>query len=349
MRTQHPSLPNLATDGLEEDFVWKGTIIMKNKTNTYEVTLKTGVARSPEFEKKQLATHGVNVGLLCGHQCTYCSTPSLHRTHRSFGEHDTTAFEDGLVVVDPNSVERIKKDLHKLQVMDVVQLCTTTDAWSPECQELDLGRQCLEALLEGSRCQVRILTKNVAVANEFDLIVRHRDRVQLGLSITAAPAKSEIMQLVEPHASSNTERFECLLEADRRGIRTFGMVCPCLPGILDHRDDLNAVAALLKRCNAEEVFLEPVNARGSALRKTAETFEEAGLVDYADAVNRIRNRVQWSQYTRHLIEAAESAFASWHRRGQIKVLLYPSGLEGQDRRALKSRKSVIWLRKDDAK
>ena len=349
MRTQHPSLPNLATDGLEEDFVWKGTIIMKNKTNTYEVTLKTGVARSPEFEKKQLATHGVNVGLLCGHQCTYCSTPSLHRTHRSFGEHDTTAFEDGLVVVDPNSVERIKKDLHKLQVMDVVQLCTTTDAWSPECQELDLGRQCLEALLEGSRCQVRILTKNVAVANEFDLIVRHRDRVQLGLSITAAPAKSEIMQLVEPHASSNTERFECLLEADRRGIRTFGMVCPCLPGVLVDRSSLKEVAGFMRRCRAEEVFLEPVNARGSALPKTVETFAEAGLADHADAVNRIRNRVEWSRYTRKLIETAESVFSTWRRYNRLHVLLYPSGLQEEDQTALKSRKSVIWLGKEDEK
>ena len=319
-----------------------------NENSMFEVALKIGVARSTEFEKKGLATHGVNVGLLCGHHCAYCSTPSLHRTHQSFGQHGTTSFEDGLVVIDPHTVERVRSDIHKLRPTDVVQMCTTTDAWSPECQPLGLGRQCLEALLVGSECQVRILTKNVAVASEFDLIQEHRDRVQLGLSLTAHPSKSEIMQAVEPHASSNAERFECLIEAAEMGIRTFGMVCPCLPGILDGQEDLAAVATLLKRCKAEEVFVEPVNARGAAFRKTAEALMAAGENELADGVNRIRKRVEWSKYTRSLIETAESAFATWLRRGRLNVLLYPSGLQANDSRALKQRKSVIWLGEGDA-
>jgi DNA repair photolyase len=134
------------------------------------VSLKTGIARSPEFEKKGLATHGLNVGLLCGHLCKYCSTPSLHRTHPWFPQNDVKAFDQGLVVVDPNTLKRIRKDLHKLNRSDVVQISTTTDVWSPESNDLGLGRECLKALLEESECQVRVLTKNVAVANEFDLI-----------------------------------------------------------------------------------------------------------------------------------------------------------------------------------
>ena len=38
---------------------------------------KEALKASPEFEKKGLATHAVNVGLGCGHQCTYCSSPSM--------------------------------------------------------------------------------------------------------------------------------------------------------------------------------------------------------------------------------------------------------------------------------
>ncbi len=50
----------------------------------YEYPLKTGISRTPEFERKKLATHAVNVGTKCGHGCTYCSTGSLLRMHPSF-------------------------------------------------------------------------------------------------------------------------------------------------------------------------------------------------------------------------------------------------------------------------
>jgi DNA repair photolyase len=165
----------------------------------------------------------------------------------------------------------------------------------------------------------------------------------LGLSITALHPKSGIMELVEPHASTNSERLDCLLEASKMGIRTYGMVCPCLPGILDDSDSLKTMAKLLNRCKAEEIFLEPVNRRGAALKNTAEALENAGEHDIADAVNQIRHQTEWSSYTRRLIETDESAFEKWLGRGRLNILLYPSGLQDKDRRALKRCKSVIWL------
>jgi hypothetical protein len=43
-----------------------------------------GIDRTKEFEKKGLATYAVNVGLGCGHDCCYCSSPSLRRMHPEF-------------------------------------------------------------------------------------------------------------------------------------------------------------------------------------------------------------------------------------------------------------------------
>ena len=48
---------------------------------------------------------------------------------------------------------------------------------------------------------MRVLTKNHEVENDFDLIRKYRDRVIVGLSITATPDKSKIMQVVEINAS----------------------------------------------------------------------------------------------------------------------------------------------------
>lgn len=46
-------------------------------TKVFEHIRKVTIKASPEFYKKQLATHGLNVGLLCGHGCKYCSTPAV--------------------------------------------------------------------------------------------------------------------------------------------------------------------------------------------------------------------------------------------------------------------------------
>ena len=40
----------------------------------FEHAMKAGITRTPEFERKTLATHAVNTGIICGHQCAYCSS-----------------------------------------------------------------------------------------------------------------------------------------------------------------------------------------------------------------------------------------------------------------------------------
>ena len=111
----------------------------------------------------------------------------------------------------------------------LVQICTTVDAWSPEAQELHLGRRCLEAILAEPGWTVRILTKNAAVVEDFDLIKKHRDRVLVGLSLTGTPDKEAVLSVVEPHAFPISERMAALKKAHKLGLRTYGMLCPCCP------------------------------------------------------------------------------------------------------------------------
>jgi hypothetical protein len=92
-----------------------------------------------------------------------------------FTEYDGSAFKAfaaGEAVVDPTTPDRLSRQLAALKPTDTVMLSTLTDAWSPEAQEHDLGRRCLEKLLRESKARVRILTKNAAVANELELAGR---------------------------------------------------------------------------------------------------------------------------------------------------------------------------------
>jgi DNA repair photolyase len=306
----------------------------------------TGIQPSPEFARKGLAEFAVNPGTKCSHDCFYCSTGTLVRTHHSFVDAGESPFEFGYGIVDPETPARVAVDASKRSKRGMVQLSTTVDSWSPECQQFELGRRCLEAILSQPDWTVRILTKNAAVQNDFDLIQKHRERVLVGISLTGVPANESIVSVVEPHASPITQRIAALREANRLGLRTYGMLCPLLPGVSDDRE---SVCELVQTCldfGAEQIFVEPVNPRGSGLRLTQEALTVAGYLKQAQAVGTIRTRVQWSHYCANLIATVQQVMEEKSVLPKLRFLLYPNNLTAEDRCQISQRDTgVCWLGK----
>ncbi len=213
----------------------------------HEYTLKAGITRTREFERKGLATHAVNVGTRCSHGCLYCSSGALLRMHKSFSELGLSPFETGYAIVDPDTPQRVDRDARRIRDRGMIQLGTTVDAWAPEAKKHDLGRRCLQAILDQPGWTVRTLTKNAAVTRDFDIIEQYRDRVLVGLSITSTPDKRGVMSIIEPSASPITERMAALREAHARGLRTYAMFCPLLPGIADAPEQIDGLVRLGSR------------------------------------------------------------------------------------------------------
>jgi len=313
----------------------------------YHGRLKTGIARTKEFERKKLACFAVNVGTKCGHGCLYCSTGTILRMHPAFKAIGRSSFESGYAVVDPMTLARVTKDARCKTQRGLVQLCTTTDAWSPEAQEHDLGRQCLESILAEPGWTVRVLTKNAAVAKDFDLIERYRDRVLVGVSITATPDKSQVMSVIEPHASPMAGRIAVMQEAHARGLRTYAMLCPLLPSISDSITQIDELVRLAVGFGAEEIFAEPMNGRGSALRLTEEALRAAGHAAEALAISAIRNGKMWSHYAANLIARMQRSARDHGCLERLKVLLYPSRLQPRDLEQIRQDDAgVLWLGKE---
>ena len=311
---------------------------------SYSYPLTSGIRPTPEFEKKGLARYAVNVGLRCGHDCTYCSSRAMLRCHTAFKDLGQHAFDTGYSIVDPDMPEKVAQDAKRLRQRGLVQICTTVDAWAPEAQELGLGRRCLEAILAEPDWTVRILTKNAAVAKDFDLIKKHRDRVLVGISLTATPDKEDVLKVVEPYASSISERMAALKKAHKLGLRTYGMLCPLLPGIADSPEQIDELVRFVKNCGAEEVFSEAVNARGNSLTLTEEVLRENGFVAEAEAISAIRKRKAWSSYVVALLQSLQEAMRKHMNTTKLRFLLYPSGLAEQDcRKIQKDDAGVVWL------
>ncbi len=315
----------------------------------HNYTLGTGIRRTPEFEKKGLATHAVNVGTKCGHDCAYCSTGTLLRTHPSFKESNEHPFKLGYAIVDPETPKRVARDARRTRQRGLVQICTQVDAWAPEAKAHDLGRRCLEAILGQPGWSVRILTKNAAVVDDFDLIEKYRDRVLVGLSITAPPSCAGPVSALEPNASSISERTAALTEAHRRGIRTYGMFCPLLPGISDSKAQIDWLIEFGVRTGVEEIFVEPVNSRGSGLIHCAEKLRQAGLPAFADKIDAVRDRERWSGYVTELLANVQESVRRQHDIQRLRFLLYPSRLTPTDcERIRRADAGVVWLDKDAA-
>jgi len=289
---------------------------------------KVGIQKSSEFEKKQLATHGLNVGLLCGHSCKYCSTAALLYNNPIFKKIGMTSFaalQAGVAIVDPSTPDRVAEQAKRLKPSDIVMLSTTTDPYAPEAQAHDLGRKCAQAVLENSEASLRILTKNSAVANDLDLFAQHKDRVMLGLSVTAPIAKENIAAVLEPNASSLSERIEAYRLAKELGLWTFGMLCPLLPGVASSYTDIRNMMETILEFEPEDIWLEPVNPRGNCLIKCREALEEAGLKNQAYRVDEIRTAEMHQLYVDDLIDAATNVARDLDCLSKLKILVYSNG------------------------
>jgi len=305
-----------------------------------------GIARSQEFQKKGLATHALNVGLKCGHECLYCSTPALLRTHRAFQEFRESPFSSGYCVVDPETPDRILSDVRRLTPADTVMLSTLTDPWAPEAQEHDLGRRNLVVLLRESGCQVRILTKNAAVRRDFDLMASCPGRITVGLSMSVPPERADIAAVLEPFASPIAERIEALHEARQKGIRLFGMLCPALPGVSDSIAALESMFRTVLVAGAEDIWLEPINPRGPALKRCEEALRTAGYGMEADAFGAIRNRRCWGEYASRLVRRAQQIASVFGAIDRLHVLLYENQFMPEHVVELKKdNRGLIWLGK----
>src|ERR1017187_8903151 len=86
----------------------------------HTTTLRAGITRTEEFERKGLAKFAVNVGTKCGHCCTYCSSGPLLRRHDSFKEVGEDPFLHGYAIVDPSTPERVSDDARTLRERGLV-------------------------------------------------------------------------------------------------------------------------------------------------------------------------------------------------------------------------------------
>ncbi len=305
---------------------------------------KTGIQATPGFAEKRLAQFAVNPGIKCGHGCLYCSSKATTRLHHSYKDVGRSPFGEGYSIIDPTTPDRVRADARRIQNRGMVELCTTVDAWADDAVRFDLGRRCLKAILKEDDWTVRILTKSAAVVKDFDIVEKYRDRVLFGMSVTGTPDKKKVVRVVEPNTTRVSKRIRVMKEAADRGFRTYGMLCPLLPGIADSPEQLDWLVSFYADIGAEEIFVEPVNARGNALVSCQEVLAHAGYQAEADAVSAIRTKTVWSSYVLALVKNTQRSVRKYYDIKKLRFLLYGHDLTPGDRAEIEADDAgVVWL------
>ena len=310
----------------------------------YEYPLRAGINRTTEFEKKGLAEFSCNVGTRCGHRCTYCSSPSLLRMHDSFKQVNENPFDDGYAIIDTGITERVARDVRNKRKRGRIILCSTVDGWCPAAAKHNLGSRCLKAILNEPGWSVRILTKSAKVIEDYDLIKRYRNRVQIGLTLTGTDEKSGCISAIEPNASTIEERMQSLLYAKKLGLRTYSMFCPLIPGIASSQEQIDKLVKFAEAIGSEEIFAEPLNRRGKSIIRTKDALALSGYQFEAEQVDSIRNKIKWSGYVTELISTVQKSISMFSDMKKLRFLLYPADLTAADVRKIKNNDTgVIWL------
>ena len=314
------------------------------RLRVYEYPLKAGINRTMEFEKKGLAEFSCNVGTRCGHRCTYCSSPSLLRMHDSFKQVNENPFDDGYAIIDTGITERVARDVRNKRKRGRIILCSTVDGWCPAAAKHNLGSRCLKAILNEPGWSVRILTKSAKVVEDYDLIKRYSDRVQIGLTLTGTDEKSGCISAIEPNASTIEERMQALLYAKKLGLRTYSMLCPLIPDIASSQEQIDKLVKFAEAIGSEEIFAEPLNRRGKSIIRTKDALALSGYQFEAEQVDSIRNKIKWSGYVTELISTVQKSISMFSDMKKLRFLLYPADLTAADVKKIKNNDAgVIWL------
>ncbi len=171
------------------------------------------------LSKSQVYDYALNPYVGCEHNCVYCYAKFMKRFtgHREkWGE---------FVDVKINASELLAHEV-KRKKTGRVWISGVCDPYQPLEKKYMITKQCLDILVENC-WPVTVQTKSDLVMRDIK-ILRRAHGSEVGFTITTVDER--IREIFEPGASPLRKRMEALATLHSRGIRTFAMVAPILPG-----------------------------------------------------------------------------------------------------------------------
>jgi len=180
----------------------------------------------------------------CEHGCSYCYARPYH---------EYLGFSAGLdfesrIMVKENAPELLRRELSspKWKPQELA-MSGVTDCYQPVERKLQLTRRCLAVLAE-FRNPVSIITKNLLVTRDLDLLCQLAACRAVHVNFSINSLETELARKLEPRASSPRQRLAGVEMLAKAGVPVGVLVAPVIPALTDH--EIPSVLAAAKAAGA---------------------------------------------------------------------------------------------------
>lgn len=235
------------------------------------------------LSKSRIYDYAINPYVGCNHSCRYCYAAFMRR----FTGHKEKWGE--FVDIKINVPELLAREI-KRKRRGRVWVSGVCDPYQAVEKRYKLTGRCLEILLE-NQWPVTIQTKSTLVLRDLEILEKSKD-LEVGFSITTADER--IRKLFEPGTPPIKERIHALEILHSKGIQTFAMIAPILPGAEGLIEELAD--------RVDHVLVDRLN------------------YHYADWVYR-ENKMEWAKKERFFVQESTELRRKFEERGiAVRVL-----------------------------
>jgi DNA repair photolyase len=322
--------------------------------------VKSPIAPSPGFQKKELADFHLELGALCAFGCSYCSSNvgNFYRINRSkfvaaveeqtgqrIGAVDifvekkrpsggtervlTHARDPALHIRFGNAIEQLEAQLDgkpsSFGAGKTLVFSMLTDSFAPVTVASGATEQSLRLLLDRTSFRIRVLTKSAIVGNErwVRFFAERKERFVVGLSI--GNTNPEWASAVEIGTSKPRARVMAHRALQNAGVPVFAMLCPIFPHMLDGTL-LPDLLDSLRPQMCERIWAEPYNDRQNAAAVRVGYPENsrwhAWMTKTFGIGTLTRSREMWSHYASLLYLRLRDQLEVYGERGVVDRLRY---------------------------
>lgn len=277
---------------------------------------------------KSLCDYVINVATGCSHGCKFCyvpSTPNITARQEMLAEQATV--NDGqqewgsYLLYRDDLPERLGRKLDRKQKWKqtdrgrgVVMLSSGTDCYQDR-RTAQITRGCVVELVDHG-FPVRILTRSPAVVRDLDVFQwaveqsQNRDGQLVGVGSSIPCLDEDQVGAIEPGAPAPQARLRALQTLSDEGVPVYVSMSPTYP--TQSRDDFERLLSEFAELDPEVVFHEPINPRGGNFQMTINAARDAGEVELAEELERIRDdREYWVEYSLRQMRWAEELGAEY--------------------------------------
>lgn len=190
----------------------------------------------------------------CAVGCAYCYVPYMPHMKaepRKWGTY---------VDVKLGAARALERELSRLERPAELFMSTATDPYQPAEHLYQITRALLEVLARHPQHALRILTKQLLVERDADILSR-LPRAAVGMSISTMD--DELSSVIEPWAPVTSERMAALERLSRLGIKTYIIWAPVLVPSPMREDFVAGSVERLAASGIRWLLLDSLNYRSS--------------------------------------------------------------------------------------